>query len=331
MRRFRNQTSGIPSEILKLSFLSFLLLTATLTRGLNAAAPQELNAIQTVALDPNRPLYIPTHTRVTTTIRFPGPVGSPEGRGFTENEESHPGEYLVTWTRGDSYFTVCPLEGAGPLNLNVPYQNSTYVLFFYPAESPAKALACLNLSKAPGEPPPSPPPARLSNPPQTPFKSILNPALGLGLIDRMKALSGQGSGTASDQPVLGLKRLVPREDELRLFDHGSYDLQVVSLFHDEGLGACGLRLRITNKGKRELALDASGFSLRIGSRLFPALCADAPERLGAGETKEAYLCFATGKDLGPHALRRFVLSAQTRPRIDNPGASLVERFSASQP
>lgn len=332
MRRFRNQTSGVPAQILRLPlFRLLLLLVAALPGWCAQAVPQGGDAIQTVVLDPSRPLYIPTHPRVTTTVRFPGPVGSPEGRGFTENEESHPGEYLVTWTRGDAYFTVCPLEGAGPLNLNVPYQNSTYVLFFYPTETPTKALACLNLSKAQGDAPPAAAPARLNNPPPAPAKAILDPARGLGLIDRMKALAAQRTGPGATQTALGLKLLIPQEGELRLFDHGSYELEVLSLYQDEHLGACGLRLRIKNKVTKELALDASGFVLRIGAQLFPSASADAPERLAAGESREAFLCFATGRALGPSALRRFVLSAQLRTRIDNPGASLVERFSGTPP
>lgn len=101
--------------------------------------------IQVAALDAGKPLFIPTHPRVTTTLRFPGPIGSPEGRGFTEDEGKMPGEYLVSWTRGESHLTVTPLAGAGPLNLNVPYAGETYVLYFYPVERQFQALACLRL------------------------------------------------------------------------------------------------------------------------------------------------------------------------------------------
>jgi hypothetical protein len=128
--------------------------------GLNAAqetpallAPAGSGIIQVVALDATKPLFVPTHPRVTTTIRFPGEIGVSDGQGFTEDpaKEITSGngrlisEYHIQWTQGDSYFTVVPLAGAGTRNLNVPYQGNTYVLYFYPVEKQFQAVALLNL------------------------------------------------------------------------------------------------------------------------------------------------------------------------------------------
>jgi hypothetical protein len=105
--------------------------------------------IQTVALDPARPYFIPTHGRVTTTIRFPEAIGAPDGSVsvFVEDAtRSSSAEYLVTWQQGDSYFAVTPLNEARMANLNIPYQGRTYVFYFYPVEDPMTAIASLTLT-----------------------------------------------------------------------------------------------------------------------------------------------------------------------------------------
>ncbi len=117
------------------------------------AAPAASAVIQVVALDAAKPLFVPTHPRVTTTIRFPGEIGVADGQGFTEDPAKEitvgngrlTSEYHIQWTQGDSYFTVVPLAGAGTRNLNVPYEGNTYVLYFYPVEKQFQAVALLNL------------------------------------------------------------------------------------------------------------------------------------------------------------------------------------------
>jgi len=98
----------------------------------------------------HQPLFVPTHPRVTTTIRFPGEIGVSDGQGFhrrsakeiTAGNGRLTSEYHIQWTQGDSYFTVVPLAGAGTRNLNVPYQGNTYVLYFYPVEKRFRPWPC---------------------------------------------------------------------------------------------------------------------------------------------------------------------------------------------
>ena len=123
------------------------------------AAPAGSGVIQVVALDATRPLFVPTHPRVTTTIRFPGEIGVSDGQGFTEDPAKEitagngrlTSEYHIQWTQGDAYFTVVPLASAGTRNLNVPYQGNTYVLYFYPVEKQFQAVALLNLVEGEAE------------------------------------------------------------------------------------------------------------------------------------------------------------------------------------
>lgn len=116
-----------------------------------------MGMIQIAPLDPSIPLFIPTHPRVTTTLRFPSAPGAPEGKGFTEDETKHPGEYLVCWNKGDSHLTVTPLGGAGPLNLNIPYRQETYVFYFYPVQKQFEAIASLRLVQPDEAQTPQPP------------------------------------------------------------------------------------------------------------------------------------------------------------------------------
>ena len=184
------------------------------------AAPAGSGVIQMVALDATKPLFVPTHPRVTTTIRFPGEIGVSDGQGFTEDPAKEittgngrlTSEYHIQWTQGDAYFTVVPLAGAGTRNLNVPYQGNTYVLYFYPVEKQFQAVALLNLiegeagpkrgMKGPGTGPAGASEAtavnsstvkRVATLPTSPYVSI-TPARLLGFMDRLKLIHATPPG-----------------------------------------------------------------------------------------------------------------------------------------
>jgi len=184
------------------------------------AAPAGSGVIQVVALDATRPLFVPTHPRVTTTIRFPGEIGVSDGQGFTEDPTKEitagngrlTSEYHIQWTQGDAYFTVVPLAGAGTRNLNVPYQGNTYVLYFYPVEKQFQAVALLNLiegeagpmrgMKGPGTGPSGAGEAtavnssavkRLTTLPAPPYVPV-TPARLLGFMDRLKLIHATPPG-----------------------------------------------------------------------------------------------------------------------------------------
>lgn len=113
-----------------------------------------LSVIKSAAIDPSIPVFVPVHPRIATTISFPKPIGEPVGTGFIDSEagSSEPGaaapgrgkgDYVIAYVQGDSSFTVQPSAQSELLNLNIPYEGSTIVLYFYLVERPLEAVASL--------------------------------------------------------------------------------------------------------------------------------------------------------------------------------------------
>ncbi|OIR04366.1 hypothetical protein GALL_135660 [mine drainage metagenome] len=282
--------------------------------------------VQTAVLDAMHPLFVPTHPRVATTIRFPGPIGAPEGRGFTEDEQRVPGEYLVTWSQGDSHLTLTPLEGAGPSNLNVPYQGLTYVLYFYPAASQFQAVASLSLRPAPeGGLQPQPPRGeagfRGGHPGST--------ARWLGLIDRLKVLRAAAPGPPMNRiaAAFGLECLdLEPTSDASPGGHGQFRTQLLRVVRDAETNSLGFVVRIENTSDRDLAFDVSSFSARAGGIRLPQVLSDAPATLERGATTEAYFVTSCPANRRLTADNRWIVSvALSAPRI-NPAAAVITTF-----
>jgi len=267
---------------------------AAVAAGTPAAGGLDLpqgGLVQSAVLDPSKPLFVPTHARVTTTLRFPGPIGAPEGRGFTEDETRVPGEYLVTWTRGEAHLTVTPLDKAGALNLNISYQGSTYVVYFYPVERQFQALACLNLN----------PLVRASSEAGFARADVLSgeavgcePAHLFGLVDKLKLLRVLAPGAAAQGMAEGMGLEIvygPAPDRFWAPEvFRGYTLQLTHVVREKkgrGLAFC---LRINNRRPEALALDVSSFGVRCGDVYLPQVLCDAPVILAPGEECEAFLC-----------------------------------------
>jgi len=255
----------------------------------------ESGPVQAAVLDASQPLFVPTHARVTTTLRFPGPIGAPEGRGFTEDESKTPGEYLVSWTRGEHHLTVTPLQGAGALNLNVPYEGQTYVFYFYPVERQFQALASLNLLVR-----------RISQAKEV--KGAKGSGVGrvgesqavasspgrlLGLVDKLRLLRALAPGPGLDALVqsMGLELVNAYADgngaEWR--EAGGLELMVTHVVRDPRSGTLGFALRVRNTGGAPRAPDVSNLVIRCGGRVLGGALGDLPAILMPGEELEAFL------------------------------------------
>lgn len=253
--------------------------------------------VQTALLNPGQPLFVPTHMRVTTTLRFPGPIGAPEGRGFTEDDSKVPGEYLVAWTRGEHHLTVTPLPGAGALNLNVPYEGQTYVFYFYPVERQFQALASLNLvvtrpahsQSSAREPAINDGAVRQQGLQPLPA----SPARLLGLVDKLRLVRALAPGAGLEALVksLGLELVSAyasgKGAEWR--EAGGLELMITHVVRDPGTVSLGFALRMRNPAGVPRAPDVTNVVIRCGGRTLGGAMGDLPGILMPGEEQEAFL------------------------------------------
>jgi len=253
--------------------------------------------VQAAVLNSGQPLFVPTHMRVTTTLRFPGPIGAPEGRGFTEDEAKMPGEYLVAWTRGEHHLTVTPLPGAGALNLNVPYEGQTYVFYFYPVDKQFQALASLNLVLTPSTIPQSVTGGTLMNGGSVrPLRQKLSPASParlLGLVDKLRLLRALAPGPGLDALVksmgLELVNAYASGKGAEWREAGGLEVMITHVVRDPGKASLGFAFRLRNTAAEPRAPDVTNAVIRCGGRILGGALGDLPAILMPGEEQEAFL------------------------------------------
>lgn len=350
--------------------MKHLILTACLFAGSLVVGAQDApqpgaqlevaaNVIRTVALDPAKPLLIPTHPRVATTIRFPGAVGAPFGKGFTEDPSTMPGEYCISWSEGERYMTITPLDGAGAVNLNVPYKDSIYVLYFYPVEVQTQALACLNLveqkapeagqvvAQGPVESRAMPAPAKIEKLDVVPESQYIAPTASrlMGLLDKVKLLHGTASGSVlagmCDTMQIDLAvssaetQATPRMSmqgvkgvvQHAINDAGLYQIILVRAMRDRRMNCVGFACIIRNTSPQELAFDVNSFVARSGTFALNSVLADAPAIVKPGEQRTAYFIVQPPKTYPVQAVNEWRISADlVSPRL-NPGAAIVNQYA----
>lgn len=307
------------------------------------------NAVQVTALDPLKPVFVPTHPRVSTTIHFPGEIGTPSGNGFTEDPEKLPGEYVVSWVGGEQFFTVIPLEGAGACNLNIPYKGQIYVLYFYPVTKQQEAAASVNLVDRPltAATAAAVTPVEIKRQEELPASEYVavTPARLLGFMDKLKVVHATSPGLELESlgqamkldvavskaeqdgnpgmSLLGVCGIVTHS----VSDAGLYQFILVRSVRDRRMNCLGFICLVRNQSTTPIAFDLESFSARSGSTLLAQVLADAPAIVGPGETREVYFIVQANRNFPLMAQNEWRISAQLlSPRL-NPGAAISAKYA----
>lgn len=333
-----------------------------------AEVPDMNGVIQTIPLNAARPYFIPTHPRVTTTIRFPDEIGAPDGSVavFTEDAaKAATAEYLVTWQTGDSYLTITPLKAAGMANLNVPYHGHTCVFYFYAVSDPLKAVASVNLverepdSAAKPQPAAQPgvaataPVTRETAPPATDFVAA-TPARLIGFLDRLKLLHAAALGPelagladamhvevavsreelAAGQKDRGEEALplgVAGEISRGVTDAGLFQVVLLRAVRDRRLNCIGFVCLVRNTSDRVLTFDVNSFGARAGVEYLAQRVSDATPILKPSEQCPAYFIVQPGPHTPLDAVNDWRITLDlVSPRL-NPGAAIARGFLAPVP
>src|ERR1017187_7241218 len=114
------------------SIVSLILLTATV-------ALAGSSAIQQVWLDDRVVVSVPVATNRVTTIIFPGPIEAIDGAGFTVDGKT-PGQFQLAHAKGSAFLSVRALTGRAAGNLNVRWNNCTYVFELSASDTPMLSL-----------------------------------------------------------------------------------------------------------------------------------------------------------------------------------------------
>ena len=232
------------------SIVSLLLLTA-------GVALAQSSAIQQVWLDDRVAVSVPVATNRVTTISFPSAITAIDGAGITVDGKT-PGLFQLAHTKGSAFLSVRALFPRASANLNIRWNDHTYV--FELTESDAPVLS-LNL-----EAPPMPEEAGVGHAPE------VGPLKLLALLDKAKAFpllkAQQPESVANvDFTTYDGKPLVS--------DFNDYEIQIEEAFRFNTEDTLVFRIGITNKSDASLIYQPDSFALRAGSRLYPQSISDA--------------------------------------------------------
>src|SRR5271155_4490074 len=220
------------------SIVSLFLLTAVV------AVAQPSKEILKDFLDENVLTVVPVATNRVTTISFPSAITAIDGAGVTVDGKT-PGLFQLAHTKGSAFLSVRALFPKASANLNIRWNDHTYV--FELLESAVPVLS-LNMEAMP-----TPDEEGVGRAPE------VNPLKLLALLDKAKAfplLKAQQPGSVAD---VGFTTY---DSKPLISDFNDYEIQIEESFRFNAEDTLVFRVGITNKIDAPLIYQPDSFSLR---------------------------------------------------------------------
>ena len=212
-------------------------------------------AIQDFILDEQTVYAIPVSTSRVTTISFPGPIAAIDAAQATIDPQK-PAAFLIAYKPGASFLSVRAEVKKSVTNVNIRWNNKTYVLELIESDDPLLSVTFQilpdNSQVAQAEP--------------------VTPTRLLALLDKAKAyplLRAYHPEAIADVDYRNYER------EPRIVDCTNYAVRIAEVFRFNPEDTLVFRVGITNKTDKELVYERNGFSLRVGERTYPQSISDA--------------------------------------------------------
>jgi len=278
------------------------LLSLTVTVFAATLALADSPAIHRVLLDDHAVVSVPVATNRVTTISFPGPIEAIDGAGFTVDGKT-PGQFQLAHVKGSTFLSVRALTGRAAGNLNVRWNNCTYVFELSASDTPALSLIM--------ESPPAPEELGAGRAPE------VSPLKLLALLDKAKAfplLKSQQPESVADVgfTTYDIKPLVS--------DFNDYQIQIEAAFRFNTEDTLVFRVAITNETNTPLIYQPDSFALRAGDRLYPQSISDSDGHVPPNGRSIVYFAVTGTPDGGRNELS-----------LKNQFTVLVQRLSPPPP
>src|SRR5271163_3449107 len=208
-------------------------------------------------LDENVSIVVPVAINRVTTISFPSAITAIDGAGVTVDGKT-PGLFQVAHTKGTAFLSVRALFPKASANLNIRWNDQTYVFELTESDQPVLSL---NLDA-----PPTPEEEGVGHAPE------VSPIKLLALLDKAKAfplLKAQQPETVADVDF------TTYDGKPLVSDFNDYEIQIEEAFRFNAEDTLVFRLAITNKIDAPLIYQPDSFTLRAGNRLYPQSISDA--------------------------------------------------------
>lgn len=215
------------------------------------------SAIQRVLLDDRAVVFVAVATNRVTTISFPGSIEAIDGAGFTVDSKTA-GQFQLAHVRGSTFLCVRALTNSAASNLNVRWNNRTYVFDLSASDTPVLSL---NM-----ESPPTPEESGVGRAPE------VSPLKLLALLDKAKAFPLLKSQQPESVVDVGFTTY---DGKPLVSDFSDYEIQIEEAYRFNSEDTLVFRVGITNKTDTLLIYQPESFALRAGNRLYPQSISDS--------------------------------------------------------
>ncbi len=242
----------------------------TITMLAATAALAESPVIQQLWLDDRVAVSVPDASNRVTTISFPSPIDAIDGAGITLDGKT-PGLFQLAHAKDSSFLSVRAIFPKASANLNIRWNEHTYVFELIESNAPVLALNMAAL--------PTPEETGIGHAPEvSPLKllSLLDKAKAFPLLkaQQPESVANVGFTTYDGKPLVS--------------DFNDYQIQVEEAFRFNAEDTLVFRVAITNETDTPLIYQPDSFSLRAGDRLYPQSISDATGAVPPKETSIVY-------------------------------------------
>jgi len=227
----------------------------SLVTVISLVADAKDKAIQDYILDEQTVYVIPVATNRVTTISFPGAIAAMDAAQASIDPQK-PAPFLISHSKSSSYFSVRAEMRKALTNINVRWNNKTYVLELVESDEPLLSVTFVPTPDTSGP---------VNSEPVTPARL-------LALLDKAKAYPLLKAYHAD---VVAQVEYRNYEREPRIVDCTNYAVKINEAFRFDSEDTLVFRVGVTNKTDRELIYAPNGFFLRVGERTYPQSISDA--------------------------------------------------------
>ena len=199
---------------------------------------------------------VPVSAARVTTVSFPGPISAIDAALVTTDGKT-PGLFQLAHKPGSYFFSVRSLVKGAVTNVNVRWNNKTYVLELQDSAAPQLSV----IFKYPADT------GKSSFP-----KRLVTPGSLVGLLDKAKAYPVL---KASHPDALEQVDYVTYGEKSQVMDSNDFEVRLEEVFRFDPQDTLVFRIVLRNKTDKEIRYQPQGFSVRVGERLYSQSISDA--------------------------------------------------------
>ena len=216
----------------------------------------EVKQIQERDLDEHSVCAVLVSFSRVTTVSFPGPISAIDAALVTTDGKTS-GLFQLAHKPGSYFFSVRSLVKGATTNVNVRWNNKTYVLELQDSATPQLSVIFKYLADT-GK--------------SSFAKRFVTPGSLVGLLDKAKAYPVL---KASHPEAVEQVDYVTYGEKPRLMDYNDFEVRLEEVFRFDPQDTLVFRIVLRNKTDKEIRYQPQGFSLRVGERLYSQSISDS--------------------------------------------------------